>query len=192
MAATPAEEPTMQPTDPVAAVTHPDPYPYYATLRQRPLHRDEALGLWVAAGAETAMAVLASPACRVRPPAEPVPPPLRGGAAGDLFGRLVRMTDGDSQARAKRAVAAALDVPAETVMAEARRWSTSLAADRAGLDAFLFALPMHVVGARCWASPRTNCPRSPAGCATWSPPLPPAPRPRRSGAATRRRPEWSA
>ncbi|MGO4128647.1 cytochrome P450 [Inquilinus sp. YAF38] len=137
----------MQPTDPVAAVTHPDPYPYYATLRQRPFHRDEALGLWVAAGAETAMAVLSSPACRVRPPAEPVPPPLRGGAVGDLFGRLVRMTDGDAQARAKRAVASALDVPAETVMAEARRWSASLAADRAGLDAFLFALPMHVVGA---------------------------------------------
>lgn len=135
------------PSDPVAAVIHPDPYPYYATLRQRPFHRDEALGLWVAAGAEAAMAVLASPACRVRPPAEPVPPPLRGGAVGDLFGRLVRMTDGDAQARAKRAVAAALDVPAETVMAEARRWSASLAADRAGLDAFLFALPMHVVGA---------------------------------------------
>ncbi|MGO1078090.1 cytochrome P450 [Inquilinus sp. CA228] len=135
------------PNDPVAAVTRPDPYPYYATLRQRPFHRDEALGLWVAAGAEAAMAVLASPACRVRPPAEPVPRPLLGGAAGELCGRQVRMTDGDAQARAKRAVAAALDVPAEQVAAEARRWSASLAADRTGLDAFLFALPMHVVGA---------------------------------------------
>ncbi|MFE0758166.1 cytochrome P450 [Inquilinus sp. NPDC058860] len=135
------------PCDPVAAVTHPDPYPYYATLLQRPFDRDEPLGLWVAASAEAATAVLASPACRVRPPAEPVPPPLLGGAVGELFGRWVRMTDGDAQARAKRAVAAALDIPAETVMAEARRWSVALAPDRAGLDAFLFALPMHVVGA---------------------------------------------
>lgn len=137
----------MQPTDPVAAVTHLDPYPYYAGLRQRPFHHDAALGLWIAAGAETAMAVLASPACRVRPPSELVPRPLLGGAAGELFGRLVRMTDGDAQARAKRAVTAALDVPAEIVAAEARRWSAALVPDRAGLDAFLFALPMHVVGA---------------------------------------------
>jgi len=137
----------MQPSDPVVAVTHPDPYPYYAALLQRPFHRDEALGLWVAAGAEAATAVLASPACRVRPPSEPVPRPLLGGAVGDLFGRLVRMTDGDAQARAKRAVAAALDGPAETVAAEARCWSAALAPDRAGLDAYLFALQMHVVGA---------------------------------------------
>lgn len=136
------------PSDPVAAVTHPDPYPYYAALlQQRPFDRDEALGLWVAASAEAATAVLASPACRVRPPSEPVPRALLGAAVGELFGRLVRMTDGAAQVRAKRAVAAALDVPAETVAAEARRWSAALAPDRARLDAFLFALQMHVVGA---------------------------------------------
>jgi hypothetical protein len=29
------------PSNPVAAVTHPDPYPYYAELvAQRPIHRD--------------------------------------------------------------------------------------------------------------------------------------------------------
>lgn len=135
------------PSDPVAAVTHPDPYPYYTSLLQRPFHRDGALGLWVAAGAGAATAVLADPACRVRPPAEPVPPPLRGGAVGDLFGRLVRMTDGDAQARAKRAVAAALDVPADIVAAEARRQATALAADGIRLDELMPALPMHVVGA---------------------------------------------
>ncbi len=135
------------PSDPVAAVTHPDPYPYYAALLQRPFHRDGALGLWVAASAEAATAVLASPACRVRPPSEPVPPPLRGGAVGDLFGRLVRMTDGDAQARAKRAVAAALDIPADTVAAEARRRAMALVDDGLSLDALMPALPMHVVGA---------------------------------------------
>ena len=32
--------------DPVTAVTHPDPYPYYAGLvSERPLYRDDALGV---------------------------------------------------------------------------------------------------------------------------------------------------
>ena len=36
--------------DPIAAVIHPDPYPFYAGLvAERPLYRDDALGLWVAA-----------------------------------------------------------------------------------------------------------------------------------------------
>ena len=62
------------PPDPIAAVTHPDPYPFYAGLvAQRPLYRDDALGLWVAASAGAVTAVLASDLCRVRPPAEPVP-----------------------------------------------------------------------------------------------------------------------
>lgn len=135
------------PSDPVAAVIHPDPYPYYTSLLQRPFHRDGALGLWVAAGAEDAQAVLASPACRVRPPSEPVPRPLLGGGAGTLFGRLVRMTDGDAQVRAKRAVAAALDVPADVVAAEARRQAMALTADGVRLDELMPALPMHVVGA---------------------------------------------
>ena len=35
------------PSDPIAAVTHPAPYPYYGRLAsERPLHRDEALGCW--------------------------------------------------------------------------------------------------------------------------------------------------
>jgi cytochrome P450 len=142
----------LPPRDPVAAVTHPDPYPYYAgLLRQRPFHRDEALGLWVAASAETATAALASPAGRVRPPAEPVPRALLGGAAGEIFGRLVRMTDGDAQARAKRAIVATLaSVTPEAVATEARRWAGVLTdgatRDPAGLDALIFALPMHVVG----------------------------------------------
>jgi hypothetical protein len=42
----------MPPHNPIAAVTHPDPYPYYAALTARtPLYRDETLGLWVAADA---------------------------------------------------------------------------------------------------------------------------------------------
>ncbi|HSV80642.1 MAG TPA: cytochrome P450, partial [Ramlibacter sp.] len=83
------------PTDPIAAVTHPDPYPYYAQLRAGPpLVYDERLRLWVASRAEVVMQVLAHPALRVRPPAEPVPRAIAGTPAGELFSRLVRMNDG--------------------------------------------------------------------------------------------------
>src|ERR1700719_3804800 len=62
------------PRDPIAAVTHPDPYPYYADLvAYKPIYHDETLGLWVASSANAVSAVLASEICRVRPLAEPVP-----------------------------------------------------------------------------------------------------------------------
>ena len=49
------------PQDPIAAVTHPDPYAYYATLiKDKPLYHDQALGLWVASSAETVTSVLTS------------------------------------------------------------------------------------------------------------------------------------
>ncbi|QOT79896.1 cytochrome P450 [Cupriavidus basilensis] len=90
------------PSDPLCAVTHPDPAPYYRTLAaQRPFYRDEALGLWVAAGAAEVQAVLTHPACRVRPPAQAVPPALAGSPAGALFGGLIRMNDGDWHAPLK-------------------------------------------------------------------------------------------
>jgi hypothetical protein len=63
-----------RPTDPIAAVTHRDPYPYYAELvAARPVHRDETLGLWIACSASVVTDALSDPACLVRPPAEPVP-----------------------------------------------------------------------------------------------------------------------
>ncbi|SOD23188.1 Cytochrome P450 [Variovorax sp. YR752] len=84
------------PTDPVAAVTHADPYPYYAALRDGPpLAWNEKLRLWVASRADVIEEVLlAHGALRVRPPAEPVPRAIVGSAAGEVFGHLVRMNDG--------------------------------------------------------------------------------------------------
>jgi hypothetical protein len=67
------------PAHPVAAVTHADPYPYYAELvAHRPLYRDAALDLWVASSADVVTAVMTSERCRVRPAAEPVPRALLG------------------------------------------------------------------------------------------------------------------
>lgn len=93
------------PADPIAAVTHPDPYPWYRRLaRARAFHYDVSLKLWVAASAAAVAEVLDHPDARVRPPGQPVPPALAGGPAGDLFGRLVRMTDGPAHAALKAIV----------------------------------------------------------------------------------------
>jgi cytochrome P450 len=94
---------------PIRAVTHPDPYPYYASLvAEQPFGYDEALRMWVAAGARHVAAVLGEPALRVRPSAEPVPSGFVGTAAGQVFGDLVRMTDGQLARRLKSIVVTAL------------------------------------------------------------------------------------
>lgn len=142
--------PSSDPQDPIAAVTHRDPYPYYARLvAERPIYRDDTLGLWVAASAEAAAAVLGSDLCRVRPPAEPVPAKLRGTPAGDLFGRLVRQTDGDRHGPLKRAVSGALGtIEGEEAAAASRTWARTLAAEirsTQDLQDFAFRLPVYVV-----------------------------------------------
>jgi cytochrome P450 len=98
-----------RPAAPGAAAAHPDPYPYYAGLvAGRPFGRDGGGEVWVAAGAQAVREVLGDPACRVRPAAEPVPRGILGTPAGEVFGELVRMTDGPVQARRKQVLAEAL------------------------------------------------------------------------------------
>lgn len=140
------------PPDPLAAVTHPDPYPFYTDLvAKRPLYRDDALGVWVAASAEAVTAVLTSDLCRVRPPAEPVPRALVGSPAGEIFRHLVRMTDGPGHAPCKHAVAATLGSFGETETAAAgREWARRLADERRlddskNLAGFHFRLPVYTV-----------------------------------------------
>jgi cytochrome P450 len=130
------------PSDPIVAVSHPDPYPYYAGLVRQPVHRDERLGLWVAASAEDVTAVLRSVLCRVRPPGEPVPAALVGTPAGDIFRHLVRMNDGEHHYPLKQALSATLST-ISTAQAElqAARW-----AQRLDLKQHPAALSPHVVG----------------------------------------------
>src|SRR6476659_8952542 len=119
------------PPDPIAAVTHPDPYPYYAHLvAEAPLYRDEALGLWVASSAAAVTGALSDDGlCRVRPVAEPVPRALVGSPAGEIFGRLVRMTDGQDRCPLKSAVSAALaSVDGPAAAEESGRLARALAA----------------------------------------------------------------
>ncbi|NRR32748.1 cytochrome P450 [Oxalobacteraceae bacterium] len=99
----------MQPSDPIAAVVHDDPYPYYASLAARgALVFDEGLKLWIAASPASVRAVLAHADCRVRPLAEPVPAAIAGGPAGQVFGALLRMNEGAAHTQPKLALQRAL------------------------------------------------------------------------------------
>jgi len=136
------------PQNPIAAVTHPDPYPYYADLVvTRPIYRDEATGFWIASSAATVMAVLTSDLCRVRPLAEPVPRVLLGSPAADIFRHLVRMNDGQGHDNVKQAISSALHTLDMTdVVEQSRVWARELV----GKDAnptpdFAFHLPVYVI-----------------------------------------------
>ncbi|MBO9516168.1 MAG: cytochrome P450 [Variovorax sp.] len=133
------------PADAIAAVTHPNPYPWYAALRRGPaLVRDERLGLWIASRADVVRELLGNDALRVRPAAEPVPRAIAGTPAGEVFGWLVRMNDGPAHAAAKPALQralAALD-PARAQPAAAR---VAEAMPHAPLADFCFAFPVRAV-----------------------------------------------
>lgn len=142
------------PRDPISAVTHPDPFPFYARLvAERPLSHDAVLGLWVASSAPAVTAVLSDDRCRVRPAAEPVPGALLGSPAADVFRNLVRMTDGEGHGPLKQAVSAALaSIDAAEVTARSGRWARYLlteAEPRAPfgrLSTVAFDLSVHVLG----------------------------------------------
>lgn len=162
------------PSDPFAAVTHPDPYPYYAALRRDgSLHRDERLGLWVVVGAGAIEQALREPHARVRPPDEPVPRFLLGSRAGDVFAALARMNDGPRHS-AQRARVEALLAPlgidrwAEeaqaTVRALAGAWSTH--ADVDALDHAVRWLPTWTVSALLGV-PEPDRPAIASWAATW-------------------------
>jgi cytochrome P450 len=140
-----AMTPIASPGNPVEAVTHRDPYPYYARLvADASLYRDDVLGLWVASSAETVESVLTSNLCRVRPLAEPVPKALAGSPAGEIFRHLVRMNDGERHCPFKQAVSAALDpIDPAIVAVQSRRWAAQLSADQ--VTEFAFALPAYVI-----------------------------------------------
>src|SRR5947208_6886709 len=95
----------IQPENPIKAVTHPDPYPYYQMLiKERPIYFDESLHLWVAASADAVQAVLTSEICRVRRTTELVPKHLHNSAAADIFQHLVRMNERARHRPMKQAV----------------------------------------------------------------------------------------
>jgi cytochrome P450 len=136
------------PRDPIAAVTHPDPYPYYAELvASTPMYRDPSLNLWVASSAAAVTAALTSDFLRVRPAPEPVPTGIAGTPAGAVFGHLVRMTDGPAHGPLRRNVVMALSAfDPVTIAHTADRWAWALAADaRVDVNAFALQLPAYTM-----------------------------------------------
>lgn len=140
------------PADPLQAVTHPDPYPYYATLRQRPpLVRDDTLKLWIAARASTVRVVLEDERLTVRPASEPVPRTIAGEPAGAVFGQLARMNEGEPHRVARRALIAGLgSVDVEHVFRSAHARAAEAiarteASERRLLEVLAFALPVQLI-----------------------------------------------
>jgi len=127
------------PADPLKAIVHADPAPYYAELAAtRPFFFDAALGWWVAASAHAVDAVLGSTACRVRPAEEPVPKAVAASPTGAFFGRLVRQIDGPDHGTRKATVMAALGRLDVAALADrAHQQAHAALPDAAALDAAL-------------------------------------------------------
>jgi cytochrome P450 len=84
---------------PITAATADDPYAYYARLAvEHPFFYDDDLRCWVACSVRAVEAVLGNDAFHVRPAIEPIPSSMQRTPLGELFGRMVRMTDGPSHA----------------------------------------------------------------------------------------------
>ncbi|WP_426341529.1 cytochrome P450 [Pseudoduganella sp. S-14] len=111
------------------------------------LEWDAGRGLWVAAGAALVEEVLGHTMLRVRPPTEPVPAAIAGGSAGEVFGALVRMNDGDRHAVPKLALQRALALAASGELARQRAQSVAqrLLAEGRPIGAWAFEAPVSTV-----------------------------------------------
>ena len=140
----------MEPTNPIAAASHPNPYPYYHSLLEGPpLYFDDEIRMWVAAHASSVAQVFADRSCRVRPVAEPVPAALDGRAAGEIFRRLVRMNDEDLHDQPKLVLQRALSsLPAPVIDSQATAIAEQLlpaTLDAQALTAWVYETPVAVV-----------------------------------------------
>ncbi|MDF9778411.1 cytochrome P450 [Pseudomonas baetica] len=133
--------------DPIIAATHADPYPYYAQLRaEGGLVFHPGLNMWVASSARAVAAVLAHPDCHVRHAQEPVPKAIANGMAGQVFGQLMRMNEGERQRCPRAAIAPGLGlIDAQEV--EALVSARLMTADAAGLYNAMLRGPVCVVAA---------------------------------------------
>lgn len=127
--------------------SHPNPYPSYANLRQHGgLHYLEAPGLWVASDAATVAEAFAQPACHVRPHEEPVPATIADGPAGELFGRLMRMNEGEAHQAPRRFLMPFLNALDDEEIARLTRYRLSASDVPAPSDA-MFRVPVMVIAA---------------------------------------------
>lgn len=132
---------------PFEAATHDDPYSYYSDLRQqKELFFDADLGLWIASGAKAVEAILGNPECRVRPLHEPIPRAIAQGAAGLVFGRLMRMNEGAQHRCPRMAIEPALiSIEMDGIADIVAHVVTTLENSLETTDEFMFTLPACVI-----------------------------------------------
>ncbi|KRP45699.1 Cytochrome P450 [Pseudomonas libanensis] len=132
---------------PFEAATHVDPYDYYSRLRrQRELLFDADRGLWIASGACVVEAILQHPDCWVRPPHEPIPAAIAQGAAGNIFGRLMRMNEGMRHQCPRRVIEPALaSIDTENIAGIVAKVVETLDVSVDNPNEWMFALPVSVI-----------------------------------------------
>ncbi|MEA9391670.1 cytochrome P450 [Acerihabitans sp. TG2] len=142
--------------NPLSAIQHDSPWEYYARLtRETPVYFDSALKLWVVSDAASTDAVLNSPVLQVRPVSQPAPPGLVGQPAGDVFGQLVRMREGEYQQRLKSVIIRAFStVDSAYVSQLARQLAQQALSDGEEINRWMFSVPAAVVATLCGFIPR--------------------------------------
>ncbi|MFM9270178.1 cytochrome P450 [Halomonas elongata] len=149
---------------PLEAPSHPDPYPSYANLRLRGgLQYLEAPDLWVASDAATVTEAFEQPALHVRPHQEPVPGMIADGPAGELFGRLMRMNEGEAHQVPRRCLIPFLNALDDEAVARLTRHRLDASKAPAPSDA-MFRVPVTVIAAllgcppehETWLAERTS------------------------------------
>lgn len=143
--------------NPLNAIQHPYPYPYYAELTQeRPFYFDNRLNLWVASDAASVSAILNASQMQVRPVAQPVPTGLIDTPAGEVFGQLVRMQDGEYHRQLKSTIIQALSsVDSQYVRALATDITSMLLHQKADINKLMFLVPASVIATLCGFVPNT-------------------------------------
>ncbi|MCY7314999.1 MAG: cytochrome P450 [Rubrivivax sp.] len=152
------------PIDPIAAVSHPDRYPYNAALRaESGLHWFADRELWALVSVPLVTVAFDMQPAKARPPGEPVPAFLEQTRAGNIFGRLARMSDGPPHAEQRaRTMQLMRRLIGEMVAAGAAQAIDAVASpwrermDGVSLNALIRALPVMAVLATFGFAPPTS------------------------------------
>jgi len=136
---------------PLNANQHENPYDWYdSLLRKQPFGFDPALKLWIAADADSVTAVLEAEQLQVRPSSEPIPIGLIGTPAGEVFGGLVRMREGEYHHRLKNIIIGAIaSADMQQVQQKAFTFTSQGLRCHNKINDLMFTIPAMVVASLC-------------------------------------------
>lgn len=108
---------------------------------------EPATGTWTLRSATLIGAALADPRMRIRPLDEPVPNALSGTRAGDIFGNLARMTDGEAHSVRRSFVETIIEsFDLEVVAGNARTAALRLLDESADLNGWIINVSPYTLG----------------------------------------------